>query len=621
MDKHVLYNSIFNKITSPLIIQQIENNNLDIFPIITPKKPIKSKPIPEPIPEPILEPIPEVIPEPILEPIPEPILEPILEPIPKKMYSIIPLNIFQTYNTLYLSNKIIEKIEKLKEKNPEFAYHLYDDGMCRDFIQDNFDKEIFYTFNKLKLGRCKSDLWRYCILYKYGGIYLDVKYDGVDDFKLIDLTDKEYFVRDFLDKPIQGIYNGLLVCLPNNAILLKCIKQIVENVKNDCYEYSSLYITGSHLLYQYFNSSELENLELTLNDEYGIYNKKNAQQILKAFKDQIHNNDNKKFDLFFRVYEKESMYNYPTIKPKKIKDLSGKKYNLIMGETHLFYSGTPCIIEMTDDTYLINFRWINYSIHSNGEIYNLNSTKYNNYKTYNSRFKMNLNFRQITEEVFLEEDINSELDYHFTGLEDMRIFKFNDTYYYTASIYDNNRKVVSISSSQYYIDDYNYNIEKKIILPNMYDLNKNIKWEKNWAMFKYKNELCVVYHWYPLQIGQINYEEAKLNIIDIKYNIPIYFKHARGNSCGYEKNDEIWFILHKKFGCKYQHFFAIFDLDMNLKRHSELFKFGDRIIEFCIGLIVKDSEIIVSYSLLDTQSIVAVYNLDYINNDIKWYVD
>ena len=71
-----------------------------------------------------------------------------------------------------------ENAEILQEQNPEFKYYLYDDDMCKEFIKDNFDDEILYTFNKLKPGAYKADLWRYCILYIKGGIYLDIK----DDF-------------------------------------------------------------------------------------------------------------------------------------------------------------------------------------------------------------------------------------------------------------------------------------------------------------------------------------------------------------------------------------------------------------------------------------------------------
>jgi len=40
---------------------------------------------------------------------------------------------------------------------------------------------------------------------------------------------------------------------------------------------------------------------------------------------------------------------------------------------------------------------------------------------------------------------------------------------------------------------------------------------------------------------------------------------------------------------------------MNIIRYSELFKLGNCQVEFCIGLIIKNNNIILSYSLLDTE--------------------
>jgi hypothetical protein len=198
-----------------------------------------------------------------------------------------------------------------------------------------------------------------------------------------------------------------------------------------------------------------------------------------------------------------------------------------------------------------------------------------------------------------------------------------------STYFDIIRRITSTSSSIYNINDLTYILERNIILPEMYDLNINKFIEKNWSFVNYKNDLCIIYKWFPLQIGKINYIKNTMNIINIKYNIPEHFKDARGSTSGFIYNDEIWFVLHKTQSYKNnkntylnnQHFFAIFDLNMNLIRYSELFTFNNCKVEFCIGLIIKDNEIILSYSLLGTQSIIAVYDLEYINNNIKWYVD
>jgi len=171
---------------------------------------------------------------------------------------IIPLNIFQTWNTLNLPPKMKENVELLKTQNPEFNYHLFDDDMCRDFISNNFDADVLDAFDTLSPGAYKADLWRYCVLYINGGIYLDIKYKCVDDFKLIELTTEEHFVKDIIP---NNVYNALIVALPKNIKLLQCINQIVKNVKNKFYGDGILSVTGPKLLSKYFNSEEYNNLK------------------------------------------------------------------------------------------------------------------------------------------------------------------------------------------------------------------------------------------------------------------------------------------------------------------------------------------------------------------------
>jgi hypothetical protein len=174
------------------------------------------------------------------------------------------------------------------------------------------------------------------------------------------------------------------------------------------------------------------------------------------------------------------------------------------------------------------------------------------------------------------------------------------------------------------------NKECDVINPENIILLKNAnerKVEKNWSLFDFHGNLRMVYQWYPVEIGKIDWNENTLEIIE-KRNTPEYFKNARGTSPGYKKENEIWFVLHKAQQYtnipdettfyNYQHFFAVFDLDMNLLRYSELFKLGNSKVEFCIGLIIQNNHTILSYSTMDTNSKISIYENSYIEK-IKWY--
>ena len=173
--------------------------------------------------------------------------------------SVIPLNIFQTWKTKDLPPKMKECVENLKKQNPEFTHHLYDDNDCRDFIINNFDNNVIKAYDALIPGAYKADLWRYCVLYKRGGIYLDIKYFCVNGFKLIDLTDKEYFIRD-IEQSGSGIYNAFMICNAGNQKMLNCINKVVDNVKNRYYGERIFDPTGPTLLVKEFSQDELKAL-------------------------------------------------------------------------------------------------------------------------------------------------------------------------------------------------------------------------------------------------------------------------------------------------------------------------------------------------------------------------
>ncbi len=230
---------------------------------------------------------------------------------PNKQYynPIIPLNIFQTWHTKNLPCAMKKTVENIISNNPAFKYYLYDDNDCRNFIKDNFSSDILNAYDKLIPGAYKADLWRYCILYKHGGIYLDIKYEIINGFKFINLTEKEHWVLD-MDK--NGIYNALMVCQPGNNILLLAISRIVENVRNKFYGCSPLEPTGPLLLANYFSISDKNNFDM-YHDIYKTNENRfiffNNYIILKSYNSYLDEHDkNKKIEYYGNLWLKRNIY-------------------------------------------------------------------------------------------------------------------------------------------------------------------------------------------------------------------------------------------------------------------------------------------------------------------------
>jgi len=214
---------------------------------------------------------------------------------PEELFgSVVPLIIYQTWATKDLPPKMAKCVESMKKANPEFDHYLYDDEDCRAYIKANYDAEVLAAYDKLIPGAYKADLWRYCVLYKTGGIYLDIKFQCEPGFSLLEMThDNENFVLDRpypdMSLPLStelalhqspnyyetlirntdpatwknqqiGLYNAVMATIPNNPILYDCIQQVVKNVKNKYYGYNPLYPTGPGLFGEMYFKDEYKTL-------------------------------------------------------------------------------------------------------------------------------------------------------------------------------------------------------------------------------------------------------------------------------------------------------------------------------------------------------------------------
>jgi len=135
------------------------------------------------------------------------------------------------------------------------VHYLFNDADCRSFIENEYPLDVVYAYDQLIPTAFKADLWRYCILYKYGGVYLDIKYrfvsrDGITLRSIVERWlggggagggagggDDGLFVleRDAVGlwPPGQfGVHNAFIITKPKNPILLECIFRIVSSSRN-----------------------------------------------------------------------------------------------------------------------------------------------------------------------------------------------------------------------------------------------------------------------------------------------------------------------------------------------------------------------------------------------------
>ena len=140
-------------------------------------------------------------------------------------YDTIPNNLFQIY--MFYKAPIPQYIfDGIKTYAPNYNHIIFNESDATQFLTQYFDKRIIKRFNNCKLGAHKADLLRYCLLYIYGGVYIDIKTILIKSLDEI-FIHKTYFYTCL--ESLSGVmYNGILASKPRNILFLKLIWYIIN---------------------------------------------------------------------------------------------------------------------------------------------------------------------------------------------------------------------------------------------------------------------------------------------------------------------------------------------------------------------------------------------------------
>jgi len=277
---------------------------------------------------------------------------------------------------------------------------------------------------------------------------------------------------------------------------------------------------------------------------------------------------------------------------------------------------------------MINVRFVNYFLNSNGSYhFPVNDNKI---ATVNKIYELDNEYNFIEPPVCLVPDNNN---LRYVGIEDLKPYSPNGTsqLYFIGTCQNPGNCRISIGYGEFNLDTITSTIPTPSLKYTVVNTDFNKDCEKNWVFY---GDCNVVYQWFPLMIGKIekitdtpqqdtpqqDTPQQDTPQLDNKYvlkiteqkTMPPFFRNVRGSTHGYEFQNEVWFICHVVDYCQpreYYNLFAIFDKDtMTIKRWSNLFKFEGEKIEYTLGLIVEEKQIIISYSKWDREPAIGVYD-------------
>ena len=153
----------------------------------------------------------------------------------------IPKKIYQTWFTKDLPYEVKCYLQQMLSLNPSYDHELYDDEDIFYFIKEHYGKDILSTYEKLAIGAAKSDFWRYLVLYKNGGIYLDLDSCITNDLNLL-IKDEDKAIISRERNP-DTFVQWCLMFEKNRPVLEKTIEKCIYNIDNRVSE-NILYLTG-----------------------------------------------------------------------------------------------------------------------------------------------------------------------------------------------------------------------------------------------------------------------------------------------------------------------------------------------------------------------------------------
>jgi hypothetical protein len=111
--------------------------------------------------------------------------------------------VFPTSNIAEMPSEIQRNIERIRDANPEWEHRLYGDEEMVGYIGHHYGEKVLRYYQRInpKYGAARADLFRYLLLYREGGVYLDIKSSLQKPLKEVLRPDDRYLLSYWRNGP------------------------------------------------------------------------------------------------------------------------------------------------------------------------------------------------------------------------------------------------------------------------------------------------------------------------------------------------------------------------------------------------------------------------------------
>jgi mannosyltransferase OCH1-like enzyme len=193
----------------------------------------------------------------------------------------IPKIIWQTYKdpqetlALYMH----EAMDTWKNLNPEYEHRYMDDTQAAEFIKNEYGQEWYDIFISLPVGVMRGDLWRYMVIYKYGGVYADLDTECLKPISSWMIEDKEFIV---CPETSDHFCQWTFASTSGNPILKSVLDLIKDRLLNP--EYGSPHFVHTHTGPAIWTDGIMKILDIKVTniiDDYLLLNSCNNAKLYK----------------------------------------------------------------------------------------------------------------------------------------------------------------------------------------------------------------------------------------------------------------------------------------------------------------------------------------------------
>lgn len=247
-----------------------------------------------------------------------------------------------------------------------------------------------------------------------------------------------------------------------------------------------------------------------------------------------------------------------------------------------------------------NIRFVNYTIKDNGS-YIIKDIQ-NRIITQNLLIRTDNKLNILDSYKLMDKSNIEKYSSKILGYEDIRLFNHNNKLYFLCTNLETNNKNIP----QICLGTLDKNIITKITPLNITDENK-LSCEKNWLPFvDYEDNVKLIYSWQPFRLFNLNLDTGECNEeINIILNENINIEEFRGSAAPLKFNNgylsSIHYVEYKQPRI-YYHRLVWLSKDFTEIKISKTFCFEQANIEFNLSLLVRNEDILLSYSYRDNSS-------------------